>query len=247
MEPYRIRCSEIWGGISSADYDLETSSLGLSLYSAPVGGAQGGDIYYVSVCGGDRLTRLVIADLQGHGDQVSAMSSRIYESLIKHLDDLDNCVVLGELNQSAIRLGLDAMTTAAVVSYYLGNGILTYTFAGHPPVLMRSTNSGWSRVPFPEISRYSNATLGVFPDAEFEQVHVELRSGDRVCLYTDGVTEAASPAGGSFGEARLRSVLAQSDLLPLSQAKSAILHDLTIFTGDEFASDDLTLLLAEVR
>ena len=99
---HQIRCAEIWGGIERVDQDVSTSSLAISIYSAPCEGLAGGDIYYVSVCGGDQLTRIAIADLQGHGEKVSAMSRRMYASLLDHLGDLDNGVVLAELNRFAL-------------------------------------------------------------------------------------------------------------------------------------------------
>ena len=247
MERHRIRCAEVWGGIQTADQNLETSSLALALYSLPCEGNAGGDIYYVSVCGGDRLTRVVIADLQGHGEQVSAMSRSIYEILVAHLDDRDSGAVLSELNTAALDLGLSAMTTASVVSYYLEDSKLAYTFAGHPPALMRRTNGSWSRIPFVSTKPFSNVALGVFADAEFEQAEFSLTSGDRVCLYTDGLTETANEADIFFGEANLRTALTASDALPLAAAKRAILQNLSDFAPASTQEDDLTLLLLEVR
>jgi sigma-B regulation protein RsbU (phosphoserine phosphatase) len=244
---HRIRCAEIWGGIAAVDQDVSTSSLSISIYSEPCEGEAGGDIYYVSVCGGDQLTRIAIADLQGHGEQVSGMSRRIYESLVEHLGDLDNGVVLSEMNRFAIEQGYEAMTTAVVVSFLLSDGLLSYTYAGHPPVLLKQRKGGdWSRVELPADSGLTNPSLGVFDDALFEQGTLPLAPGDRFCLYTDGVTDCPDPADQPFGERCLRDALARHDQHPLSTAKAGILNELRRHAAGPLTADDTTLLMVEV-
>ncbi len=253
MEHHHIRCAEIWGGISAVDQDVSTSSLEISIYSAPCTGLEGGDIYYVSVCGGDQLTRIAIADLQGHGEQVSAMSRRIYESLLNHLGDLDNCVVLTELNRFALEQGFEAMTTAVVVSFLLADGTLSYTYAGHPPVMLRqksmngSSASGWEVVEIPRRPGAVNTSLGVFPDAEFEQAMLPLAVGDRFCVYTDGVTDCPDPRDRPFGDRRLREVLGGLNDRTLPEAKTGVLRELEKYAGGPLRADDTTLLMVEVR
>ena len=53
----------------------------------------------------------------------------------------------------------------------------------------------------------ANLPLGVVPDAAYDQRAFRAHSGDRLLLYTDGLTEAPNPDGRRFGEARLRAVL----------------------------------------
>jgi sigma-B regulation protein RsbU (phosphoserine phosphatase) len=241
---HRIRCAEIWGGIAAVDQDVSTSSLSISIYSEPCNGEAGGDIYYVSVCGGDQLTRIAIADLQGHGEEVSAMSRRIYESLVDHLGDLDNGLVLSEMNRFAIAQGYDAMTTAVVVSFVLADGVLSYTYAGHPPVLLKQRKGGdWSRVELPGSAR-TNPSLGIFDDARFEQGTLPLQPGDRFCVYTDGVTDCPSPDDQPFGEFRLKDALARRDGQPVATAKAGILEDLRSYAGGALTADDTTLVVA---
>ena len=68
MTSHRIHCAEVWGGIDHIDRDIVTGGLTASVYSKSSDGSRGGDIYYFSVCGGDQLTRIALADVQGHGD-----------------------------------------------------------------------------------------------------------------------------------------------------------------------------------
>ena len=243
---HQIRCAEIWGGVEAVDQDVSTSSLAISIYSAPFAGAAGGDIYYVSVCGGDQLTRIAIADLQGHGEGVSALSRRIYSSLLDHLGDLDNCVVLSELNRFALEQGFEAMTTAVVVSFLLADGTMSYTYAGHPPVLLRQrAGSPWLALE-PSHSR-ANPALGVFEDAAYEQWTLPLSAGDRFCVYTDGIIERPDTCEQPWGARRFREALARHDERPLPEAKSGVLAEVERFAGGGFAVDDETLLMVEVR
>jgi sigma-B regulation protein RsbU (phosphoserine phosphatase) len=242
---HQIRCAEIWGGVEAVDQDLSTSSLAISIYSAPCAGAAGGDIYYVSVCGGDQLTRIAIADLQGHGEGVSAMSRRIYASLLDHLGDLDNCVVLAELNRFALEQGFEAMTTAVVVSFLLADGTMSYTYAGHPPVLLHQTaGQAWLALEPPRSS--ANPALGVFGDAAYEQRIMPLGAGDRFCVYTDGIIECPDAREQPWGARRFREALARQDSRPLPQAKSGVLAEVEQFAGGRIAADDATLVMVEV-
>ena len=59
--PLRIRCAEIWGGILAVDTDMTTAGLSASIFSTAHDGDRGGDMYYVSVCKWDYLTRVAIA------------------------------------------------------------------------------------------------------------------------------------------------------------------------------------------
>ena len=77
---------------------------------------------------------------------------------------------------------------------------LTYSNAGHnPPVLVRG-NGAVSEL------NAAGAVLGQFPDWVYEQSDLQLRSGDRLVLFTDGFVEACNPDDEPFGEARLTAI-----------------------------------------
>ena len=78
---YRIECAEIWGGVENIGADLRTNGIEVSIYSRSSDGMAGGDIYYFSVCNHDVLTRIMLADLQGHGIEVTQLSRWIYDIL----------------------------------------------------------------------------------------------------------------------------------------------------------------------
>ena len=79
--PFPVRCSEIWGGNGNTDLDVCTNGINASVYSLACGGERGGDVYYLSVCTHDMMTRMVVADVRGHGAQVSQLSAWLHEEI----------------------------------------------------------------------------------------------------------------------------------------------------------------------
>jgi phosphoserine phosphatase RsbU/P len=66
---------EIWGGIEPVGCAVSTPGLDLGVYSQPFeGDTQGGDAYFVTLCGGGIITRIVIADVSGQGASVAEFS-----------------------------------------------------------------------------------------------------------------------------------------------------------------------------
>ena len=70
--------------------------------------------------------------------------------------------------------------------------------------------------------------------------------GDRLFVYTDGVIDAPSPEGESFGLERLKNVLDANPEASLSELKSAVLKTLNQYTEKELSHDDVTLIALEI-
>lgn len=245
---HRIRCSEIWGGIQNADLDVCTSGVTASLYSQACDGGRGGDIYFFSVCGSDRLTRVAIADVAGHGGAISSVSRGIYDALAARMNTLEGNGVLSDLNVLVAGQGFMSMTTAAVIGFYLSDGQLYFSYAGHPPVLVRRSGAtSWQALQFVSPSVPGNLPLGVLDDTAFDQETLPLQRGDRLFLYTDGVLEAPSADGAQFGEERLRAALDVAGNGELAELKKSVLDALRAHTGGSLAHDDVTLMALEVR
>lgn len=251
--PYRIQCAEIWGGIRNADQDVCSAGINASLYSSSSDGDKGGDIYYLSVCESDRITRIVVADVMGHGEAVSEMSQFIYNALKSHMNDPSGDRVLSEVNQLATSRGMSAMTTAAVIAFFSGENNLYFAYAGHHPVLVKRRQGGrWFEAAVKgaanaRTSDWTDVPLALMADAVFTQESMPLDTGDRLFLYTDGLTEAPDRAGNPFGATRLTAVLEEHGGTPLSQLRTAVIENVREHTGGNLTHDDVTLLAIEVR
>ena len=241
----RLRCEEIWGGISLADTDVCTRGLCASILSSACGSETGGDIYYFSVCSSDLLTRMALADMRGHGADASRLSGALYKSLQSRMNTLNGGGVLEDLNEEVHRHGFSALTTAAVLSYYVATGKMYFSYAGHPPLFIRNGEAGWRPLVLEDESPRANLPLGVMRGTRYDQI--ELRSGDRLFVYTDGVLECPDASGDEFGEHRLLSVLRRTEKVSLSETKEAVTRALRAHAGGDFAHDDCTFVIAEIR
>jgi sigma-B regulation protein RsbU (phosphoserine phosphatase) len=116
---------------------------------------------------------------------------------------------------------------------------LAYVNAGHnAPFVLRSNGSH-------ERLRDGGTVLGVFASPDYELGSAQLSPGDRVVLFTDGVTEACNGAGEEFGEARLLRLLEDHRALSADDLQAKILAAAGEFSGGRW-QDDATLLVLAV-
>jgi sigma-B regulation protein RsbU (phosphoserine phosphatase) len=117
---------------------------------------------------------------------------------------------------------------------------LRYVSAGHnPPFVLHSDGSH-------ERLREGGLVLGVFTNQAFQSGTIQFQSGDRMVLYTDGVTEACNSDGEEFGEERLLQVLRQNPARSAIEIQKNILQGVTEFSRGAW-QDDATLLVTAVN
>lgn len=85
--------------------------------------------------------------------------------------------------------------------------------------------------------------LGIVADADFVEQQVELRAGEMLLVYSDGVTEAMNRAGEFFGDERLRAALAAAGASTAERAGQSVLAAADAFVGDARVFDDLSLVV----
>ncbi|MFC1812990.1 PP2C family protein-serine/threonine phosphatase [Thermodesulfobacteriota bacterium] len=83
-------------------------------------------------------------------------------------------------------------------------------------------------------------------DTHYAQLMLSMAPGDRLFVYTDGIIDAPSSGGESFGLVRLKEVLDTNTGTPLPELKSAILKTLNQYTEKELTRDDVTLIALEI-
>jgi phosphoserine phosphatase RsbU/P len=248
MVKHKLQCSQVWGGVRDEDVDACSSSLDVSLVSMACEGGKGGDIYFFSVCDGDLLTRVALADVVGHGTQVSGISEWLFDAMRRQMNTLDGNQILTDLNCIAVERGLAAMTTAAVAAFYRADSQFYFSYAGHHPALiLRSEESRWRAADIDRRQDLSNLPLGVLADAAYEQGELPLSRGDRIVMYTDGLIEAPNARGELFGIDRLCELLDRHAREELVEIKRAVVDAVRAHTGGSLSHDDVTLLIAEAR
>ena len=95
-----------------------------------------------------------------------------------------------------------------------------------------------------ELLDVNGTVVGAFPFSEYDESRVQLRPGDLLVCYTDGVTEPENEYGEMFGEERLMELLLRNANRPEEEIIQLVLDSVRQWTGSEELQDDMTLLLA---
>jgi sigma-B regulation protein RsbU (phosphoserine phosphatase) len=250
-EVRRLVCSEIWGGNQRVATEVELPGIQGLIYSRPCDGGHGGDVHYLSVCDSGLLSRLSVADVSGHGQIVAAASNELHTVLRQAMNEHDQRHVLASLNQHLERVGVNAMATAAVASYFPPTKTFSVSYAGHPPgYFYRKSRDVWKPLLLDEsdgpASSLANLPLGVDAATVFTCTDRTINLGDRFLLISDGILETPDAQGALFGEDRLLALLHEHRHLSYSQIGEAVLDTLQSFAGkEEPQHDDVTFLLIE--
>ncbi|GAB4419543.1 MAG: hypothetical protein OHK0021_24140 [Bryobacter sp.] len=218
-----------------------------ALYSRSSDGEKGGDIYYFSVCSIDILTRVVLADLRGHGEAVSQLSGWLYQQMLDKMDTLNGAAIFEDLNNTVCGKGFQALTTAVVISYNQQDRCLHYAYAGHPPILLRRDGTRWTRLEASQSEGPANLPLGVMPGVPYHQKTWQGAAGERVVLYTDGLLECPSPAGEDFEEERFVALLESCEDCSAHDLRERIIAALEAHHGGPLDHDDCTVAILDLH
>ncbi len=182
---------------------------------------------------------IVIADVSGKGMAASLLAASFDALLmgpieVGHTSDLICARVSRRL---FMKTPPERYVTAFIAALDPGSGRLSYTNAGHNAGLLVRADGAVQRL------EANGLPLGLFPVVEYERVEVTLFPGDLVCLYTDGITEAANPKGDEFGLDRLQAVVQKYSQEPLVALAVAIETAVEVFADGTPFGDDRTLVL----
>lgn len=89
--------------------------------------------------------------------------------------------------------------------------------------------------------------IGIFPNYQWEEKRISLSQGDRLILFTDGVSEARNPQGQLYGLERLLDRIAERRSASLEELLDSILRDVKSHSGPNFESDDVALVMFEIK
>jgi serine phosphatase RsbU (regulator of sigma subunit) len=246
---HAMKCMEIWGGSHAVESAVTMPGLDTWVYSRPhQGAAEGGDVHYVSLCGEGVITRLVVADISGHGAAVAKFAGMLRGLLRRHINTQSQVRLVRALNREFAALGeLQRFATAVVATYLASHDRLTVCNAGHPrPLYNRAASREWmlltGAVGDPDAGG-TNLPLGVDDESPYEQFAIPLGRGDLVVVYTDALTEASDPAGQMLGEPGLLAVARGLDPGDPLLFGPALLEGVARHRAGRSADDDVTVLV----
>jgi serine phosphatase RsbU (regulator of sigma subunit) len=252
-EAQHMQCMEVWGGSQLTNRGVEFSGLDAWVYSRPYQeSGSGGDIYYASSCATGRITRLLLADVSGHGDSVADMAADLKTLMRRFVNRLDQTEFVSLLNKQfseQSRAGIFA--TAIATTFFAPSRRLMICNAGHPrPLLYRAATRKWDLLgDHGEAGDFKprNLPLGIIPMTEYEQFDVELEPGDCVISYTDALIESLDAGGEELGEAGLLKVVhSLSDVEP-HRLIEAVLKEIAERYPTNLSEDDVTMLVVQAN
>ncbi|HKP86378.1 MAG TPA: SpoIIE family protein phosphatase [Blastocatellia bacterium] len=249
----------------------DVESLELAGVCHPARGV-GGD-YYDFILLDDNKVGIAVADVAGKGISAALLMSTVQASLRSQAPSVNG--KLTELVSSMNRLLHVSTDAASYATFFYAqfdetNGLLTYVNAGHnPPILVRAAaglkaqSVGQAAVTSAASRTVDGGTkngggmvtklttggpiIGAFHTSVYEQESIQMRSGDLLLAYTDGVTEAFNVEGEEFGEDRLRDLLAASSHFSATDLTDKIVESVREWCRDTQPHDDLTLVVMKVK
>jgi len=196
----------------------------------------GGDYYDFLPCGDGRMG-IVIGDVSGKGMGAALLMATLQASFRAHAGlGLSPPDLVARLNQTVAA----ASMSNKFISFFYGelnaaNGELRYVNAGHnPPLLLRTTGEV-------ERLRAGGMILGVMGDSTYTDRIVEIRPGDLLVLFSDGITESQNEAGEEFGEERLIEVMRAAVSGNAESIRDQVESAVDAFVGKAPQFDDITL------
>jgi len=248
-----MQCMEVWGGSQLTSRGVEFGGLDAWVYSKPFGKAHaGGDIYYASSCATGRISRLLLADVAGHGHAVAATAADLRTLMRRFVNRLDQTEFVRLLNQQfAVLPRTGAFATAIVTTFFEPSRRLMVCNAGHPrPMLFRAAQRQWDflGVQGPgSRTAPSNIPIGLFDAAEYEQFDVELEPGDCLVSYTDALIESRDSDGEMLGEdGLLRITRLLGDVQPEKMIET-LLAEIEARYPENLSEDDVTVLVVRAN
>jgi sigma-B regulation protein RsbU (phosphoserine phosphatase) len=200
----------------------------------------GGDYFDVLRLGENRLA-ICIADVVGKGVSAALLMANVQATVRAFARDSESPAgVCSRVN------GVLCGNIAAekFVTFFYGvldadARTLQYCNAGHPSPILVSSHS---------IRHLSagGAVLGVFPTWKYEDSTISLSPGDRLLLFTDGITEVSGSHGQEFGEDNIAALAKANRTSSASELNSRVLAQATDFCRGQF-QDDATLLVIAVN
>jgi sigma-B regulation protein RsbU (phosphoserine phosphatase) len=186
----------------------------------------------------------VMADVSGHGVASGMLMSSLqtaFHTLVP--EATEPAEILERINRLYVHnINFTTFITAFFARYDPRSRQLIYASAGHNPAILYREAEDCIQ----HLAR-TGAALGLIDGSGVETDSVELVPGDRLLLYTDGVTEAMNAAGDCFGEARLAALIGQHADLSADELRERILRDVDTFTDSAVQQDDMTMVLLRVE
>jgi phosphoserine phosphatase RsbU/P len=249
----QMSCMEVWGGNQLTERGVQFGGLDAWVYSKPFGKARrGGDVYYASSCVTGRITRLLLADVAGHGAEVASTAADLRLLMRRFVNCLDQTEFVRSLNRHFSELSRQALfATAVVATFFAPTRRLSVCNAGHPrPLIYRASQRRWEFLNEAEASAPGgprNLPLGILSISDYDQCDIELDVGDCVLTYSDALIESQDADGEMLGEAGLLRILQLLGEVDAPELIRTLLREIEERFPENLSNDDVTVIVVHVN
>ena len=183
-----MKCLEVCGGSQLTAQGAVIGGLDAWVYSKPHGQSKrGGDVYYASSCAAVRITRLLLADVSGHGKSVAAVAADLRLLMRRFINRWDQAEFLRLLNQQFSTLSKTGTFATAIIStFFAPSRRLILCNAGHPrPILYRACKKEWNLLGDPSPSMEHCHSRGMILNREAYELSPGAPPGERpgICRH----------------------------------------------------------------
>jgi serine phosphatase RsbU (regulator of sigma subunit) len=200
----------------------------------------GGD-YYDFIRREDGRLVIALGDVSGKGTAAALLMSSLHAAIHAQTGSHDTLVqTISAVNRYlAENIPPNRFVTLFYAELDPDSGALSFLNAGHnPPLIVHSAGTV-------EQLASGGLPLGIKADADYREGRTHLQMGDVLVIYSDGVTEAASPSGEEFGPTRLYEVVSRNVDASAAGIRDRIESALTKFSQGTQAADDITLVIVK--
>ncbi len=241
---------EVWGGNQAVERCFETPGLRIWIYSRPYGeAAGGGDVYYLSSCASGRITRMLLADVSGHGGAVSHLAIALRDLMRRNVNYIKQTRFVQAMNgQFADFAEQGGFATALVTTFFAPTRTFSLCNAGHPaPLMCRANSSEWSELKSDVQPQHqvSDIPLGISGDVDYRQFDTKLRPGDMVLSYSDAVIESLDAEGRQLGQSGILKFVRDHATGEPGRLLRELVDRIAALAPSNLQQDDATLLLCQ--
>jgi serine phosphatase RsbU (regulator of sigma subunit) len=201
----------------------------------------GGDVYDIAEIDEDHW-HFLVADVSGKGVSSALLAALLQGAFVLVPSEEDGITrMLGQLNRYIYERAEGEKYATLFYGALLRDGMLRWCNAGHCEPLVVSAGGAL------EVLESTSLPVGMLEGVEFDVRSARLGPGDKLVIYSDGVSDARNPGGDTFGAGRIRRLLREFAGLSAGELHLALTVAVTEFAGGTPQADDITLLVVEYQ